>query len=121
MVNQFNKMPISENKGYDILINGRILNVDSDTRTKWEGFARWVEETALFNAIKEGIPKSREMKVDYYTIQAGDFQLNLSSNKDVNVAGDLPVEMLIEFYLNSPWITQRDNSIQKLLIENFGK
>lgn len=62
------------------------------------GFKEWIEQTSLFNTIKrfagtgliiEGIPNGLSL------------QLNGISN--IQSAEDLPIELLIEFYLNSPF------------------
>jgi hypothetical protein len=63
------------------------------------GFKEWIEQTSLFQNIKrfagtgiiiEGIPNG--------------LRLQLNGISKVDTANDLPIEMIIEFYNNSPWL-----------------
>lgn len=62
------------------------------------GFKEWIEQTSLFNTIKrfagtgiiiEGIPDG--------------LRLQLNGISKVEKAEDLPIEMIIQFFNNSPW------------------
>lgn len=77
------------------------------------GFKEWIENTSLFSTIKrfagsgiiiEGIPDG--------------LRLQLNGISDINVAEDLPVELLLEFYLNSPFIVKDMMDQLPKLLEN---
>ena len=78
------------------------------------GFKEWIEQTSLFSTIKrfagsgliiQGLPDSLRL------------QLNGISN--VQAAEDLPIELIQQFYSNSPW-HEYETTVSKIhkLIEN---
>lgn len=116
MVNQFREIDRDNNPKF-IVINGK--EVMCKNPEQWNGFMRWVEETHLFHAIKEGVKNHKLMGVSYYIVRAVDVELNINTSIDVNKADDLPIEILQNFFLNSPWHKQLcGDDIQQLLTDN---
>ena len=68
--------------------------------TLWDNFKKWVENTKLFNAIiiHSGNPDCR---IDGFSEKLS-LSLNLNSRK-ISTFEELPPELLMEFYINSPW------------------
>lgn len=117
MVNQFQgEINVNPPNYHIIRFDGRIIRVDYNTATQWNGFMRWVGETQLFEAIKIGVERYRKMTADYYVVRAhGAMELNISTTRVINVPSDLPTEVLALFFANSPW-AKIENKIQNLLV-----
>lgn len=86
-----------------------VENVD-----QWRAFLTWVENTSLYTALQND-PYGTEIRGHS---PEGDVMLNLHLVRDrpINSAEDLPVEILRNFYINSPWFkTGQGEELQKLL------
>lgn len=69
------------------------------------GFKEWIEDTSLFHSIVNN-PLAMEIK-------AIDNSISLKpTGKKVEKAEDLPVELILEFYRNSPYYTINNNQKQ---------
>lgn len=86
------------------------------TDTQFAGFCSWVENTMLFNAIKTD-PNSTEI-IGHSPEGDVNLRIFLDKTKPVNSATDLPKEILLNFYINSPWFTQPNNINLKKLLTN---
>jgi hypothetical protein len=84
------------------------------TESQAKQFKEWVENTQLFSVIKE---ESHTFRGVNTRIQANDGTLALSLEPGVVIekAEDLPKELLIQFYINSPFYNS--NHIENLLDE----
>ena len=83
-------------------------NIKNLLITKLAGFKDWVEQTSLFAALSNDFGE---------TIRCHDIDGNISMEFErngipINVAEDLPIELLIEFFINSPFFNETN---QKLL------
>lgn len=74
-------------------------------------FKTWVEQTSLFDSIKN---RKKVIGVDFYEIRAKEITIRLKDNVIVNKAEDLPIELIENFYINSPFYNPKIN-IKKLL------
>jgi len=72
------------------------------------GFKEWIEQTSLFCTIQQlagtgatilGIPDG--------------LQLHMTGISNVQNAEDLPIELIMEFFKNSPWYEYEYNTTQK--------
>jgi len=74
---------------------------------KWTAFKEWVEQTKLFCVIKEETQAQgrNNMFGQIPTIMTTDpyMSFTLKPNVYINAAEDLPQEILLEFYKNSPF------------------
>lgn len=91
-----------------ITVNGKqILCADIN---EWKQFVAWVENTSLFHAIKSD-PYGTEI-----VAQDGSFRLELTGK--VEKAEQLPIPVLYNFYINSPFFNKGDNLSKTLTYEN---
>lgn len=81
---------------------------------EWNKFKEWVMGTSLYHAILE------HSGHDNHTLHYGDdaaeggrLRLDFNNTK-ISSFEELPIEILIKFYENSPWYNN-NSSIQKLL------
>lgn len=75
--------------------------------SKVKGFKEWVEQTSLFNAIKNN-PHATEIRANDGSIKI------VPSGIKINTAEELPTEFLLEFYMNSPFNTTTDNNTKQI-------
>ena len=90
-----------------VVINGKEV-ICADV-IEWSRFKQWVENTALFQSILQhsGNPAA--------SIEAADKSIRLDlSFKKIHNFEELPTELLLEFYKNSPW-NNNNESIKNLL------
>ena len=93
-----------------VIDNREILCADV---VEFSRFKEWVEDTALFDAIKKGTNDARNALIGY-RIETPDMTLTLARDRIVNKFEDLPIEIVKQFYINSPWFNN-NQSIQNLL------
>jgi hypothetical protein len=78
-----------------------------------------VEQTNLFSAIKEAtrdhLRNSLSCFGAMYIIRYDNTELKLNKGVIINEAKDLPKEILLQFYLNSPFYKEREQYSQNLL------
>jgi hypothetical protein len=95
------KLQIAEKEKLIQVLIQQLFNEHPDFKT-------WVESTSLFHAIVHDAKYGASIK---YTDQDGEKELKLTGHQ-INEAKDLPLELIFDFYKNSPWYT----SNQKLLL-----
>jgi len=84
-------------------------------------FKTWIEQTQLFNVIKqESNPATRAYTGIAPKLVSDKIQLQLREGVIITKAEDLPVEMIMVFYENSPYTspTYRYSTNKIKLIEN---
>lgn len=80
------------------------------TGIDYDAFKKWVEDTKLFAVIKHHtqnggfLPEIRSAKIS----------LSLKAGVVVNKMEDLPQELILEFFLNSPFYHERDTNTNRL-------
>jgi len=76
-------------------------------------FKEWLENTQLFNVIKEESNSHGMMGISPTIVGKG-IQLQLEPGVVVNRMEDLPLEMVMEFFRNSPFYANSDNNFKIL-------
>lgn len=118
VIQNVNVMRLNSDEKYRykvIIHNKRVPCQLYQSKKIWDKFKSWVEQTQLFNALLKysGNPNCR---IEAFTDKEYlEFQLN--GNK-VEKFEDLPKELLLKFYLNSPWHNAKLKSKQRV-IQNF--
>lgn len=79
---------------------------------KFEEFLAWIEITSLFHALRD---KNQFDAIDSFSIRSGQICLeDINPNIVITKALDLPYELMLQFYINSPFYkTNNENTIQK--------
>ncbi len=80
------------------------------------GFKEWIENTQLFQVLKQESNNPNNFGVP--VIRSEVISLNLNNNIKVNSATDLPIEMIEEFFRNSPYYCDKTNYDNFKLLEN---
>ena len=98
------------------------LGRQSLTEKKYLSFLEWVGQTNLFSAIKEGTKRHSVHYGEYdtaYVIKYDGNELRLNKGVVIDKPEDLPKEILIQFFLNSPfYITlEHEQGTQQPLLE----
>lgn len=77
-------------------------------------FKEWVEKTCLFNKLVYET-NHKPVGVDFHRIQSDEISIDLREGIKINKAEDLPVQLLREFFLNSPFYLSENYELIKLL------
>ena len=77
-------------------------------------FKAWIEQTALFHAIVNDVGGTIRLHGPDGEV-TGEFARN---GRTIKAAEELPIEVLYEFYINSPFYTQEDDNNRNLLNNN---
>ncbi len=78
------------------------------------GFKEWIEQTSLFNTIKMHVGSG--IRIDLIPNNASYI---LNKGGKVEKAEDLPIEMIVEFFINSPYYCNKTNFDNIKLIMNL--
>jgi hypothetical protein len=72
----------------------------------WQAFLAWIESTPLFQALKND-PVGVEIQIN----DGSNFMFKLERNADKAI--NLPKELLMNFFENSPWYNPHNNTWQE--------
>lgn len=93
-------------KIFDKLLGERFTKTIFDNN---KVFKEWVEQTSLFSTLVEGTKiLNRGSHYIGYKICMNNFEIILAPNHIVNTVYDLPFELVVEFWKNSPFYESRD-------------
>lgn len=70
-------------------------------------FKEWIENTQLFQVLKQESNNPSNFGVP--TIRSEQISIGLNSGIKVDTAYDLPIEVIFEFFLNSPYYNNKFN------------
>lgn len=87
-----------------------VLGGQQLTKQKYLSFLEWVRGTNLFNAIREGTRTHLHNSITCaygaeYIVRYNGNELKLNRGVIIQEPKDLPKELLLEFFINSPFYT----------------